>query len=88
MLDNDTEMSSEVNSVVENLPSSKKSGKHHCHIYSKICLSESGLSRHVKSKHPENLSPNEKSSILKHSLDMSQLKPFIKKSAAKLAEDA
>ena len=54
MLENDTETLSEVNSVVENLPSEKKSGQHHCHICSKICLSELGLLRHVKSKHPEN----------------------------------
>ena len=44
MLENSTEMLSEVNSVVKNLPSVKKSGQHHCYICSKICLSE-GLSR-------------------------------------------
>ena len=39
----------------------------------KICLSESGLLRHVKSKHSENLSPNEEPSKLKYSLDISLL---------------
>ena len=48
MLENDIEILSEVNSVVENLPSAKNSGQHHCHICSKIYLSESGLLRHVK----------------------------------------
>ena len=43
MLENNTEMLSEVNSVVENLPSAKNSGQHHCHICSKVCLTESGL---------------------------------------------
>ena len=78
MLENDT----------ENLPSAKNSGQHHCHICCKICLSESGLLRHVKSKHPENLSSNEESSKLKYSLDVFLLKSLIEKSAAKLAEDA
>ena len=32
MLSNDTEMLSEVNYNVENLPSAKKSGQYHCHI--------------------------------------------------------
>ena len=44
--------------------------------------------RHVKSKHPDNLSSNEKSSKLKCSLDIFLQKSFIEKSAAKLAEDA
>ena len=43
MLENNTEMLSEVNSVVENLPSAKNSGQNHCHICSKVCLTESGL---------------------------------------------
>ena len=43
MFENDTKMLSEVNSVVENLPSAKNSGQHHCHICSKVCLTESGL---------------------------------------------
>ena len=51
VLENDTEILSDVNCVVENLPSTKNCGQHHCHICSKICLSESGLLRHVKSKH-------------------------------------
>ena len=59
MLENESEMLSEVNPVVENLPSAKNSRPHHCHVCSKMCLSESGLLRHVKSKHPENLSFNE-----------------------------
>ena len=88
MLENDTEILSEVNSVVENLPLAKNSGQYHCHICSKICLSESGLLRHVKSKHPENLSSNEESSKLKYSLDIFLLKSFIEKSDAKLVEDA
>ena len=87
MLENDTEMLSELNSVVENLPWAKNSG-HHCHIWSKICLSESGLLRYVKSNHSENLSSNEESSKLKYSLDIFLLKSFIEKSAAKLAKDA
>ena len=86
MLENDTEMLSEVNSVVENLPSAKNSG--HCHICSKICRSESGLLRHAKPKLPENLSSNEESSKLKYSVDIFLLKSFIEKSAAKLVEDA
>ena len=64
MLENNTEMLSEVNSVVKNLPSAKNSGQHHCHICSKIYLSKSGLLRHVKSKHPEKLSYYEESSKL------------------------
>ena len=48
MLENDAEMLSEVNSVLKNLPSAKKSGQHHGHICSKICLSELGLPRQVK----------------------------------------
>ena len=48
MLQKDTEVLSEVHSVVENL-----------------CLWKSGLSRHVKSKNPENFPLSEKSSILK-----------------------
>ena len=46
MLENNPEMLSEVNSVLKNLPLGKKSGQHHGHICSKICLS--GLPRHVK----------------------------------------
>ena len=45
MLENSTEMLSEVNSVVKNLPSVKKSGQHDCHICSKIYLPELGLSK-------------------------------------------
>ena len=78
----------EVNTVVEILPSAKNFGQHRCHICSKICLSESGLLRHVKSKHPKNLLSNEESSKLKHSLDVFLQKSFTEKSAAKLAEDA
>ena len=88
ILENNTEMLSEVNTVAENLPSAKNSGRYHCHICSKDCLSESGLSRHLKSKHPENLSSNEESSILKYNLDFFLLKPFVEKSAAKLTENA
>lgn len=64
ILEKDTELLLEVNSVVKNLPSTKKSGHRYCHICSKIFLSKSGLSRDVKSKHPENLPPNEKCSLL------------------------
>ena len=88
MLENNTEMLSEVNSVVENLPSAKNSRQYHCHICSKVCLTESGLSRHLKSKHPEDLPSNEESSKLKYILDIFLLKSFVEKSAAKLAEDA
>ena len=59
MLENDAEMLSEVNYVVKNLPSTNKSGQHHYRICSKLCLSESGLLRHVKLKHPEYLPPDE-----------------------------
>ena len=38
MLQNDTEIISEVNSVVENLTSAHNSGQHHCYICFKICL--------------------------------------------------
>ena len=55
ILENNAERLSEVNSVVKNLPSAKKSGQCHSHICSKIHLSESGFSKHVKSKHPESL---------------------------------
>ena len=82
MLKNDTEMLSEVNSVVENLLSAKKSGYYHCHICSKICLSKSGLLRYVKSKHPENLLRNEKSGILKSSIGIFLLNSFIEKNVA------
>ena len=88
MLENNTVMLLEVNSVVENLPSASNSGQHHCHIYSNICLSESGLLRHLKSKHPDNLSSNEESSKLKYNLDIFLLKQFIEKIAAKLTKDA
>ena len=57
MLESDTEMLFAVNPIFENLPSSKKSGQHQGHICSKICLSESGFSRHLKSRHLENLPP-------------------------------
>ena len=67
MLENDTEMLSE---VIKNLPSAKNSGQQHCHMCSKICLSESGFLRHLKSKHAENLLSNEESSKLKYSLDL------------------
>ena len=86
MLENDRNVI-RVNSVVKNLPSAKNSGQHHCHICSKICLLESGLLRYVKSKHPENLLSNEKSSKSKYSLDIFLLKSFIEKIAVKLAED-
>ena len=76
MLENDSEMLLEVNSVVKNLPSAKNSGQHHCHVCSKSCLSESGLLRHVKSKHPE------KYNKLKYSLDLFLLKSFIEKSGS------
>ena len=88
MLENDKGMLSDLYSVLENLPSAKNSGQHHCHICSKVCLSESGLPRHLKSKHPENLPPNEESSKLKYSLDIFLPKSFVENSAAKLAEDA
>ena len=83
-----TEMLSDLYSIVENLPSAKNSGQHHCHICFKVCQSESGLPRHLKSKHPENLSTNEESSKLKYSLDIFLPKSFVENSAAKLAEDA
>ena len=76
-------MLSEVNCVVENLPSAKNSGQHHCHICFKVCLSVSGLLKLVKSKHSENLSSNEESSKL-----IFPLNSFIEKSAGKLAKDA
>ena len=57
-------------------------------ICSEDCLSESGLSRHLKSKHPENLSSNDESSKLKYNLDIFLQKPFVEKSVAKLTEDA
>ena len=82
------EMLSEVNSVVENLPSAKNSGQYHCHIYYKVCLSESGLSRYLKSRHPENLLFNEECSKLKYNLDIFLLKSFVDKSPAKLGGDA
>ena len=88
ILENNIEMLSDVNSVVENLPSTKNSGQHHYHICLKIFLSESGLLRLVISKHPDNLSSNEESRKLKYSLDIFLLKSFIEKSVAKLAEDA
>ena len=59
-----------------------------CHICFKMCISESGLLRHVKSRDSEYLPPNEKFSILKFSFDIFLLKSsFIEKSAANLAED-
>ena len=70
MLESDAEMLSEVNSAVKNLPSAKKSGQNHCYICSKIYLAESGLSRHVKLKHSENLLPNENSKKIKYNLDI------------------
>ena len=85
VLESDIEMLSDVNSVVENLPSAKMSGQHHCQICFKIFHSESGLMRLVKSNHPDNLSSNEECSKLK--LDVFLLKSFIEKSAAKLADD-
>ena len=88
ILENDTEMLSEVNTVAENLPSAKNSGRYHCHICSEDSLSESGLSRHLKSKHPEDLSSNDESSKLKYNLDIFLQKPFVEKSVAKLTEDA
>ena len=84
----DADMLSEVNSAVQNLPSGKNSGQHHCRVCSKNCLSESGLLTHVKLKHPENLSSNEESNKLKYSIDLFLLKTFNQDSAAKLAEDA
>ena len=59
-----------------------------CQICFKMCISESGLLRHVKSRDSEYLPPNEKFSILKFSFDIFLLKSFIEKSAANLAEDA
>ena len=38
MLENDTEMLSEINSVVENLPLAKNSGQRHSHVCSNVCL--------------------------------------------------
>ena len=67
LLQSDTEMLLDVNSFVENLPFGKKSGQHQRHICSKNCLSESGLSRHVKLKRQENFPLNKKSRILRHS---------------------
>ena len=55
MLENNTEMLLKVSSVVENLPSTKKSWQHHCYICSNIFPTEFGLPSHVQSKHPENL---------------------------------
>lgn len=55
ILENNAERLSEVNSVVKNLSSAKKSGQYNNHICSKIHLSESGFLKHVKSKHPERL---------------------------------
>ena len=78
-------MLSEVSCVVKNLPSAKNSRQHHCHICSKICLLESGLLKHVKSKHPDNLLSNEESSKLKYSLDLFLLKSFIEKKYCKVS---
>ena len=70
MLESDAEMLFKINSVVKNLPSAKTSGQNHCYICSKIYLAESGLSRHVKLKHSENLPPNERSKKTKNNLDI------------------
>ena len=88
MLENDTEMLSEINSVVENLPLAKNSGQRQSHVCSNVCLWESVLSRHLKSKYPENLLSNEESNKLKYNWDIFLLRSFVEKSAAKLAEDA
>ena len=87
MLENDTEMLSEINSVVENLPLAKNSGQRHSHVCSSVCLWESVLLRHLKSKHPENLLSNEESNKIKYNWDIFLLRSFVEKSAAKLAED-
>ena len=83
ILKNDTEMLSEVNSAVKNLPSAKKSEQHHIDISSKIWLSESELLRHVILKNAEKLSPNEKS--MKCSLDIFLLTSFIEKKCGKIS---
>ena len=85
ILKNDTEMLSEVNSAVKNLPSAKKSEQHHIDISSKIWLSESELLRHVILKNAEKLSPIEKSMILKCSLDIFLLTSFIEKKCRKIS---
>ena len=77
----DANMLSEVNSVVKSLPSAKNSGQHHCHICSKVYLSESGFAYQNQER------SNEESRKLKCNLDMFFLKSFVVKSAAKLAED-
>ena len=74
ILENNAERLSEVNSVIKNLPSAKKSGQCHSPICSKIHLSESGFSRHVKSKHPESLTAQEKFRKIKYSLEIFLLK--------------
>ena len=77
----DANMLSEVNSVVKNLPSAKNSGQHHCHICSKVYLSESGFAYLNQER------SNEESRKLNYNLDMFFLKSFVVKSAAKLGED-
>ena len=77
----DANMLSEVNSVVKSLPSAKNSGQYHCHICSKVYLSESGFAYQNQER------SNEESRKLKCNLDMFFLKSFVVKSAAKLAED-
>ena len=86
ILENDTEILLEVISVMENLPSGKKSGQRHCQICSNIFPTEPRLLIYVKLKHPEKLSPKEKSIILTYSLNVFLLKSFTENSAGKLSE--
>lgn len=87
IVESDLELSEEMNSVVEKVPS-KQSEQHHCQLCPKICMSKAGLSRHMKSKHQEALPAEQENSSNIHSLDMSTLQNFIVKSADKLSKDA
>ena len=87
IVESDSTLSEEMNSVVEKVPS-KKSEQHHCQLCSKICVSKAGLSRHMKSKHQEALPAEQENSSQIHPLDISTLQKFIEKSADKLSKDS
>ena len=84
VLENDEKMESEINSFVDKVPSDKGIYQYQCEYCEKICLSKSGLSRHLRAKHPQGEKEFQKDNV---ELEIEDLKIMIEKSAAKLATD-
>lgn len=92
LLDEDEDLSSELNTVVEEIPKDDNSSQFPCTFCTKVCLSKGGLTRHIKSKHPDSHSqgaslPPSKVKAVESILPVDTFKSMLLKGCEKLAAD-